>query len=89
MYSVLLPVTLAYKAMCKHYSTVLRGNVNTLSQHLLLITQVTLISLLDSFSFLKVSAIMSIYCNNEKESNHNHILGKKQELLLVYLIRED
>ena len=57
MYSV----TLAFKAMCKHCSTVFRGNLNTRSLHLLSITQVPLISSLDSYSFLKVSATKSTY----------------------------
>jgi hypothetical protein len=57
MYSV----TLAFKAMCKHCSTVFRGNLNTHSEHLCFITQVTLISSLDSYSFLKVSATRSRY----------------------------
>jgi len=35
------------------------GNLNTHSQHLLFITQATLISSLDSYSFLKVSATKS------------------------------
>jgi len=57
MYSV----TLAFKAMCKHCSTIFRGNLNTHSQYLFFIIQVTLISSLDSYSFLKVSATKSTY----------------------------
>jgi hypothetical protein len=79
--------TLAFKAISKHCITVFRGNLITHSHHLFFITPVTIISSLDSYSFSKVSATMSIYCNNEKESNH--IPRKKQELLQMYLIREE